>query len=294
MSLIAYIQKDYHRWKIDKIAIFLANKEKKRIEDFKVKVILQDNFSFKDLFDKKRYKYFVGCNVDDLNFQLLFKFLKYEKFYTFDEGQRNLDIKDKYYSQNFSIKKQKKFYFLNKLFGFPKVFKSFYKKNSHITFYDPNYFNHPLKKDGILIFLPRNDSYKKITKIFIGVSSNWIYSHKDDLLNKPDYINQKIKEASEKVNNLSPDIYILHPGEDGKLIRSLDKNITIINCPNGSEDFINKLSINNDIEVFTEKSGIIFDLKKDINVTFIDLFDRFTKNEYDQFKDNFNKFRESL
>ena len=84
MSLIAYIQKDYHRWKIDKIAIFLANKEKKRIEDFKVKVILQDNFSFKDLFDKKRYKYFVGCNVDDLNFQLLFKFLKYEKFYTFE------------------------------------------------------------------------------------------------------------------------------------------------------------------------------------------------------------------
>ena len=96
------------------------------------------------------------------------------------------------------------------------------------------------------------------------------------------------------MNNLSPDIYILHPREDGKLIRSLDKNITIINCPNGSEDFINKLSINNDIEVFTEKSGIIFDLKKDINVTFIDLFDRFTKDEYDQFKDNFNKFRESL
>ena len=34
MSLIAYIQKDYHRWKIDKIAIFLANKESLNINIF--------------------------------------------------------------------------------------------------------------------------------------------------------------------------------------------------------------------------------------------------------------------
>ena len=288
MRAFCYIQKKYYKWKIDLIADDLFKGEKKNCE---IEIVYPENFSLNTLSKKKKYDFLVGCNVDDFKFQLLYKFLDFDKFITFDEGQRNINENDKYYSKNFSFENQKKFYFLNKICGFPLPFgKLLEKSDKHYSFFDPKIFNHPIKSTT---FLKKKKITKKITKIFFGVSSNWVFSHREDLLNKPKIIEKKINEAALKINKLCPDLYIPHPREDERILELLNENITVVNCPNGSEDFVNKLALNNEIEVFTEKSGIVFDLNKKIKISFIDLFNRFSKSEYDEFKNQYKEFKKS-
>ena len=119
MRAFCYIQKKYYKWKIDRIADDLFKSEKKNCE---IEIVYPENFSLNTLSKKKKYDFLVGCNVDDFKFQLLYKFLDFDKFITFDEGQRNINENDKYYSKNFSFENQKKFYFLNKICGFPLPF----------------------------------------------------------------------------------------------------------------------------------------------------------------------------
>ena len=257
MRAFCYIQKKYYKWKIDLIADDLFKGEKKNCE---IEIVYPENFSLNTFSKKKKYDFLVGCNVDDFKFQLLYKFLDFDKFITFDEGQRNINENDKYYSKNFSFENQKKFYFLNKICGFPLPFgKLLEKSDKHYSFFDPKIFNHPIKSTT---FLKKKKITKKITKIFFGVSSNWVFSHREDLLNKPKIIEKKINEAALKINKLCPDLYIPHPREDERILELLNENITVVNCPNGSEDFVNKLALNNEIEVFTEKSGIVLILTK--------------------------------
>lgn len=288
MRALCYIHKKYYKWKIDLIADDLLKGEKKNCE---IEIIYPENFSLSIISQKKQYDYLVGCNVDDPKFQLLYKFLHFDKFITFDEGQRNINENDKYYSKVFSFENQKRFYFFNKIFGFPLPFgKLLEKSDKHYSFFDPKIFNHPIKSTK---FLKKKKITKKITKVFFGVSSNWVFSHREDLLNKPKIIEKKINEAAAKINKINPDLYIPHPREDGRILDLLNEDITIVNCPNGSEDFVNKLSLNNEIEVFTERSGIVFDLNKKIKISFIDLFNRFSKSEYDKFKNQYKEFKKN-
>ena len=288
MRALCYIHKKYYKWKIDLIADDLLKGEKKNCE---IEIIYPENFSLSIISQKKQYDYLIGCNVDDPKFQLLYKFLHFDKFITFDEGQRNINENDKYYSKVFSFENQKRFYFFNKIFGFPLPFgKLLEKSDKHYSFFDPKIFNHPIKSTT---FLKKKKITKKITKIFFGVSSNWVFSHREDLLNKPKIIEKKINEAALKINKLCPDLYIPHPREDERILELLNENITVVNCPNGSEDFVNKLALNNEIEVFTEKSGVVFDLNKKIKISFIDLFNRFSKSEYDNFKNQYKEFKKS-
>ena len=288
MRALCYIQKKYYKWKIDLIADDLFKGEKKNYE---IEIVYPESFSLNTISKKKKYDFLVGCNVDDFKFQLLYKFLHFDKFITFDEGQRNINENDKYYSKIFSFENQKRFYFMNKISGFPLPFgKLLEKSDKHYSFFDPKIFNHPIKSTT---FLKKKKITKKITKVFFGVSSNWVFSHREDLLNKPKIIEKKINEAALKINKICPDLYIPHPREDERILELLNENITVVNCPNGSEDFVNKLALSNEIEVFTEKSGIVFDLNKKIKISFIDLFNRFSKSEYDKFKNQYKEFKKS-
>lgn len=288
MKVLCYIQKKYYKWKIESIIQDLKKRYKKDIE---VTIILEETFSLSLILNKIKYDYLIGCNPDDLKFQYLFRFLSFNKLIVFDEGQRNLNKDDKYYRTRFDEKGQKRYFFLNKVIGFPKPFGEIINKSDfYYTFFDPNVFRHPIKNSRYLI-RPKNN--RKIKRIFIGVSSNWVFSHKDRLINKKELIDKKIRQAARKINVLAPDLYIIHPREDGRLLELLDESISIISCPNGSEDFINKLASTTEIEIFTEKSGIIFDLKKDIKIHFMDLFERFSPREYKEFQELHKIYRES-
>ena len=287
MKILCYIQREYYQWKIDSIVEDLRKRHRENIE---VTVIYQDTFSLNLVSKKIKYDYLIGCNPDDLKFQFMYKFLNFNQLIMFDEGQRNLNQNDKYYKGTFNESGQKRYCLLNKFFGFPKPFGEIINKSDiYYTFFDPELFDHPMGKRRYLM-KPVNE--KIIQKVFIGVSSNWVFSHKDNLLNNKELINKRIKQAAEKINVIAPDLYILHPREDERLIKLLDDSISIISCPSGSEDFINKLSSTSEIEIFTERSGIIFDLRKDIKIHFIDLFERFNPLEYKEFQDLHKKYKE--
>lgn len=287
MKILCYIQREYYQWKIDSIVEDLRKRHRENIE---VTVIYQDTFSLNLVSKKIKYDYLIGCNPDDLKFQFMYKFLNFNQLIMFDEGQRNLNQNDKYYKGTFNESGQKRYCLLNKVFGFPKPFGEIINKSDiYYTFFDPELFDHPMGKSR---YLRKEISEKIIQKVFIGVSSNWVFSHKDNLLNNKELINKRIKQAAEKINVIAPDLYILHPREDERLIKLLDDSISIISCPSGSEDFINKLSSTSEIEIFTERSGIIFDLRKDIKIHFIDLFERFNPLEYKEFQDLHKKYKE--
>ena len=176
----------------------------------------------------------------------------------------------------------------------------FDESSTHYAFFDKKL--HALKdhKNLILLesFLKENKDKNKIEKIFIGTSSLWytskgIYFFDQKLVVKGGSLyNQKLLEAAKRINGLNPDLYLMHPREENELVGLLNKNI-IINkgCLQGNENLINALNNSNKVKVYTERSGIIFDLDPDIDIIFVNIFDRFNDNYYQEFIDTFDTFR---
>ena len=138
----------------------------------------------------------------------------------------------------------------------------------------------------------------KIEKIFIGTSSLWYTTKGINFFDQKLVVkggslyNQKLLEAAKRINDLNPDLYLMHPREGNELVGLLNKNI-IINkgCLQGNENLINALNNSNKVKVYTERSGIIFDLGPDIDIIFVNTFDRFNDNYYQEFIDTFDTFR---
>ena len=76
---------------------------------------------------KKKFDILLGCNVDNIYFQLMIKLLKYRELHTFDEGQIALrdsewklgNLDGIVYIRQFSLVGQRRWFLLNKLIGFP-------------------------------------------------------------------------------------------------------------------------------------------------------------------------------
>ena len=47
------------------------------------------------------------------------------------------------------------------------------------------------------------------------------------------------------------------------------------------------------LKLFTERSGLVFDIDLSIEVVFLDVFDRFEEEGFQQFIDSFNRLRNS-
>ena len=84
----------------------------------------------------------------------------------------------------------------------------------------------------------------------------------------------------------------MHPREENELVVLLNEDIIINKSPYGGNEFLmNALNVSNEIEVYTEVSGIVFDLDPDIDVIFVNIFDRFDNNNFQEFIDKFDNFR---
>ena len=244
---------------------------------------------------KTRFDVLLASNVDDFFFHLVYKFTNFQEFITFDEGQRSLIPDDRYFVKNFEDSGQKKYKLLNFLFKFPLPYGRYFDESSiHYTFYDEKFFNHALKDHKNLILLEggKKDK-KKIEKIFVGVSGFWYTSfHRSSLVKGGSLYNQKLLEAAKRINDLSPDLYLMHPREENELVGLLNDSIIVNKSPYGGNEYlINALNNSHKVKVYTERSGIIFDLDPDIDITFINVFDRFDKTFFQEFIDQFDNFR---
>ena len=61
-----------------------------------------------------------------------------------------------------------------------------------------------------------------------------------------------------------------------------------------NESLINALNNSHKVKVFTERSGIIFDLNPDIEIVFVDIFERFDDDLFQEFIDKFDNFRKQV
>jgi hypothetical protein len=249
-----------------KSKIFLARKELAIDETSSLSVVqnlLQLLlFIFKNR--NKNYKYLVASNLDDPIFKCLFHFLKYECFISFDEGQRSIVAGDFYFHRDFNKPGQRRNKLLNKLFGIPMpTGKYFDYSDKHFTFYNPEHINHNLSDHKNLVFLDKGKANKAIEKIFVGISTDWRYLGTKTLsLDSEEYRN-KIISAANVINFINPDL-------------------------------INKMSSTSQLIVYSDKSGVLFDLNHDIEVAFIDLFQRFDTVFYSEFVDSFNQYRKGI
>ena len=247
---------------------------------------------------KTRFDVLLASNVDDFFFHLIHKFTNYQEFITFDEGQRSLIPDDRYFDKSFADKGHSKYKILNFFFKFPLPYGSYFDESStHFTFYDKKLFNHALKDHKNLILLEggKKDK-KKIEKIFVGVSGNWYHSfHQSSLVKGGSLYNQRLLEAAKRINDLNPDLYLMHPRENDELVGILNNDIIVSKNPfGGNESLINALNNSHMVKVYTERSGIIFDLDPDIEIVFVDIFERFDDDVFQDFIDKFDNFRKQV
>lgn len=243
---------------------------------------------------KTRFDVLLVANVDDFFFHLIYKVTNFREFITFDEGQRSIDPDDYYFNKNFAGRGQARIKLLNRFFKFPLPYGRYFDESStHYTFYNKNFFKHALKDHKNLILIEGDQNRKLIEKIFIGVSSNWYINFLGTSIEKGGGLyNQRIFEAAKKINDLNPDLYLMHPREGNELVVLLNDSILVNKSPYGGNEYlINALNNSHRVKVYTERSGIIFDLDPDIDITFINIFDRFDKTFFQEFIDDFDNFR---
>ena len=304
-KLLVFLQQSYYQKKLDLVL--------EKFSDYEITVISRSklvissnilvNHSTTSLLQmikfiiklrKVKFDVLLTSSVDDFFFHLMFKFISFKDLNTFDEGQRSLIPDDFYFRREFADKGQSKRKLLNSLFKFPLPYGRYFDESStHFTFYDKKHFNHALKDHKNLILLEGKRNKKSIKRIFVGVSSLWWSDFQGGIIEKGgNFYNQRLTQAAKRVNEINPDLYLMHPREDSELARLLNNHIIISKGPyGGSEYFINALNNSNKVEVYTERSGLVFDLDLDVDVVFLDIFDRFDKGSFQGFIDKFDNLR---
>jgi len=245
---------------------------------------------------------FLGCNVDNIDFQFMLKLLKYKEFHSFDEGHIALrDPKWKpgqlagiVYIEEFSFIGQKRWYFLNKLTGFPVAWgKIWDMADNHYTFYDPDIVKHPLSKRKEVTFVKRKNLEKKIESVFLGINSYWGWTDDGSNRNNRDLYDQALKRASNIINSLKPNLYLMHPREGEDLIKLLDEDIILLRNLDGNEIFLNSLQKGSQLRVYTVMSGAVYDLDTNIEIIYVNLFGRYPKDTYTSWIKEYNDFRKA-
>ena len=300
-NILVFLQESYYLDNVNTIlknieheeCFFISKKKINRIDESQ-QVNIDNLFHLiKFILQRRSFDCLMASNVDDFYFQVIFKFISFKSFITFDEGQRSVIEGDRYFSMAFPKTKNRRNKLLNFLFGFPFPNGEYFRKSSaHFTFYDPLKIQHNLQNHSNLILINKIDNSKNIKKIFIGISSNWRFM-KNQKLDVGSYsYESKLKKAAKVINNIQPDIYLMHPREDEDFIALLDEKILVLRELRGrSHQFVNSLSKHNDVRVYNDRSGVLYDLNDDIQIELIDIFDRFESDEYERYFHNLKDYR---
>tara|TARA_Y100000590_G_scaffold138186_1_gene158198 strand:+ start:31628 stop:32578 length:951 start_codon:yes stop_codon:yes gene_type:complete len=252
---------------------------------------------------KINFDIILGCNVDNIYFQLMLKFLKYHEFHSFDEGHIALrdskwelgNLDGIVYIDEFSVTGQRRWYLLNKLTGFPLPWGKVWDLSKvHYTFFNPEIVRHPLSKKKEVTYIKRRDLDNKIERVFLGVNSFWSWTDDYSKRGNPELYNQALQKAADRINSLQPNLYLMHPREGSDLIKLLDHRIILLKNMDGNEIFLNSLHKSSPITVYTVMSGSVYDLITDIEVRYVNLFNRFDKDTYSKWINEFNEYRKGI
>lgn len=284
---------------LDVNSTLFVSRKKFQLECNNEIIVINNFFQLVKLIFARRnqlFDYLVASNLDDFIFKCMFHFLKYSQFVSFDEGQRSIVRNDFYFHQDFNKPNQRKNKFLNAIFGKPLPIGQYFDFSEiHFTFYNPNHIYHNLASHKRLIFLDKGKIKDPVKKIFVGISTDWRYMRNKALpLDSEEYLS-KISMAAKVINTINPEIYLMHPRENNDLVSFLNPSINVLRDIGGqSDELINKIASSSELTVYSDKSGVLFDLNHDIGITFIDLFQRFDTVFYSEFVDSFNKYRKGL
>ena len=103
-----------------------------------------------------------------------------------------------------------------------------------------------------MLIVDKDEQTAGISSIFVGQPWQFMYLS-----------NAAIKQIAKFINNLSPEIYLIHPREDFKKIdKYLNPNISRVICKSSAEDFINRVIGTDNMDIYTVASTLVVGLSK--------------------------------
>ena len=207
------------------------------------------------------FEILMAARVDDLNFQILYKFMKPKQLFTFDEGLFTLQ-KDSHYNADkpISIDNGWKYFISNKIFSFPFPVSLFYKVTSkHFTYFKKSSFKNSLIDANKIIELSHGLQSLSLEKIFIG--QPWQYMLLSD---------KNLDDLVSFINKNEFDVYLIHPREKIEImIPRLKKDISILTINSSSEDFLNRISSDSELSIYTVASTLTTGLSDNFKITIV-------------------------
>jgi len=204
--------------------------------------------------EKESFDALLAARVDDLNFQLLYKLLSPIKLYTFDEGLFTIQL-DSIYNSQLTIPKSVgwKYFLSSRVINFPMPAAFFYQNtNYHFSKFKKQNFDRSLIDADKVLIVDKDEQTAGISSIFVGQPWQFMYLS-----------NAAIKQIAKFINNLSPEIYLIHPREDFKKIdKYLNPNISRVICKSSAEDFINRVIGTDNMDIYTVASTLVVGLSK--------------------------------
>jgi len=204
--------------------------------------------------EKESFDALLAARVDDLNFQLLYKLLSPTKLYTFDEGLFTIQL-DSIYNSQLTIPKSVgwKYFLSSKLINFPMPAAFFYQNTDyHFTKFKKQNFDRSLIDADKVLIIDAEEKIAGISSIFVGQPWQFMYLSK-----------AAVKQIAKFINNLCPEIYLIHPREDfAKIDKYLNPNISRVICKSSAEDFINRIIGTEKRDIYTVASTLVVGLSE--------------------------------
>ena len=208
---------------------------------------------------KENFDFLIAACVDQIHFQLIYFFCRFSFFISIDEGIFSVDKFSRFNSENkFNPETHKLFFFLEKIFSYPKVPRYFLNKSVyHFGWFNENLYKDTVLKNKVICMEQSLDQQFGKVKIFIGQPFKWMGL---DTKNENQIINF--------IKNERIDIYLKHPRETRQ-----NSIISKVNCPiveigTDAENFLN-LIYQDRLAIFSFMSSVVFGISKEFDINII-------------------------
>lgn len=274
----------YKEFEIYDVTIVTSSSELKILINPAFKSVLVSSLLSTLLFIITKYRktdILLAARVDSLYFQVMFKFIKFEKLATFDEGLFSAMKSSRYNTEKaFSFSGQTKYYLFHKLFSFPIPATIILSQSiMHFSWLAKQSFkNTALKKSKIIEMGPLLNK-SDIKTVMIGQPWHFMGA-------------TKLKDIFDKINNANVDLYILHPRENYPLLKKyISPSIRVLRLVSPIESFLSILCNSEKIDLVTVASSAVFHIdRREFNLKIIkansgnDLFEAIQENFIEQCK----------
>jgi len=197
---------------------------------------------------KENFNFLIAACVDQIYFQLIYFLCKFSFFVSIDEGIFSVDKSSRFNSEmSFNFETHKLFFFLEKIFNFPKVPQYFLDKSIfHFGWFNKNLYKDTMIENKVILMEQSIEQQAGKLKIFIGQPFKWMGLDAENL-----------NKIIEFIKNERIDIYLKHPRETKQ-----NSIISKINCPiveteTDAETFLN-LIYQDRLAIFSYMSSVVF------------------------------------